>query len=150
MHYEETTLIDAPVESIWRLTTDVDGWPAFLPTVQRLERLDDGPLRVGSAARLKQPGQSAAVWTVTRLEPMREFTWETRRTGIRMTGRHLLEASGTGTRNTLVLDTDGPGAGLFSALFGGLMRKSIRLEGAAFARRATSDPRHRPGRGENG
>jgi carbon monoxide dehydrogenase subunit G len=137
MRYEETTLIDAPVETIWRLTTDIDGWAAFMPTVQRLDRLDDGPLRVGSTARVKQPGQSAAVWTVSRLDPMREFTWETRRPGLRMTGRHLLEPSGTGTRNTLVLETAGPAAGLFAALFGGLMRKSIHREAAAFARQAT-------------
>jgi uncharacterized membrane protein len=138
MHYEESTLIDAPVELIWRLTTDVEDWPAFMPTVQKLDRLDDGPIRVGSTARVKQPGQTAAVWTVTRLEPMREFTWETRRMGTRLTGRHLLEPSGTGTRNTLVLETAGPGAGLLSALFGGLMRKSIRQEAAAFAHRATA------------
>jgi uncharacterized membrane protein len=137
MRYEETIHIDAPVELIWRLTTDIDDWPAFMPTVQRLERLDDGPLRVGSTARLKQPGQSAAVWTVTRLEPMREFTWETRRLGVRMTGRHLLERAGAGTRNTLVLETEGPAAGVFTALFGGMMRKSVHREGAAFARRAT-------------
>ena len=138
MYYEETTLIDAPVDLIWRLTTEVGDWPAFMPTVQRLERLDVGPLRVGSTARIKQPGQSAAVWTVTRLEPMREFTWETRRMGIRMTGRHLLEPAGSGTRNTLVLETAGPGSGVFSALFGGLMRSSIRQEAAAFARQATA------------
>ena len=138
MRYEETTLIDAPVELIWRLTTDIDAWASFMPTVQRVERLDDGPLRVGSTARLKQPGQRTAVWTVTRLEPLREFTWETRRPGLRMTGRHLLEPAGAGTRNTLVLATEGPAAGLFSALFGGLMRKSIHREAAAFARQATA------------
>jgi uncharacterized membrane protein len=138
MRYEETTLIDAPVELIWRLTTDVDGWPSFMPTVQRLERLDDGPLRVGSTARIKQPGQFAAVWTVTVLEPMREFTWETRRPGLRLTGRHLLEPAGTGTRNTLVLESAGPAAGLFSTLFGGLMRRSLHQEASSFARRATA------------
>jgi carbon monoxide dehydrogenase subunit G len=136
MRYEETTLIDAPVALIWRLTTDIDDWPAFMPTMQKLDRLDDGPLRVGSTARVKQPGQTAAVWTVTRLEPMREFTWETRRPGIRMTGRHLLEPSGTGTRNTLVLETAGPAAGVFTALFGPLLRKAIQREAAAFARQA--------------
>jgi hypothetical protein len=136
MHCEETTLIDAPVDLIWRLTTEIGDWPAFMPTVRRVERLDSGPLRVGSTARLKQPGQTAAVWTVTRLDPLREFTWETRRTGFRMTGRHLLEPAGAGTRNTLMLDTDGRTAALFSALFGGLMRSSIHRESAAIARQA--------------
>jgi uncharacterized membrane protein len=134
MRYEESTLIDAPVDLIWRLTIEIDDWPAFMPTVRSIERLDDGPLRVGSTARLKQPGQTPAVWTVTRLEPLREFTWETRHPGIRLTGRHLLEPAGEGTRNTLVLEATGP----FSALFGGLVRKSLHREAAAFARRATA------------
>jgi uncharacterized membrane protein len=136
MHFEETTLIDAPVDLIWRLTTEIDRWPTFVPTVRHVERLDSGPLRVGSTARVKQPGQTAAIWTVTRLEPRREFTWETRRLGLRLTGRHLLEPAGSGTRNTLVLQTDGRGAAAFSAVFGALMRSSVRREGAAFAREA--------------
>jgi len=138
MRYAETTLIDAPVELVWQLTTRIGDWPAFLPTVRRLERLDTGELRVGSAARIKQPGQSAAVWTVTRLEPAREFTWETRRPGLRLTGRHLLEAAGEGTRMTLVLETAGPAAGVVSALLGGVMRSSLRREGEGFARRAAA------------
>jgi len=33
-----------------------------------VERLDDGPITLGSRARVKQPGQRPAVWTVTELE----------------------------------------------------------------------------------
>ncbi|MBO3742678.1 SRPBCC family protein [Actinoplanes flavus] len=138
MRYEEITHIDAPVELIWSLTTRIDDWPAFLPTVQRLERLDAGELRVGSSARLKQPGQTSAVWTVTRLEPMREFTWETHRTFLRLTGRHLLEPVGAGTRMTLVLETAGRAAGVASTVFGGMMRSSLRRESTGFARRAAT------------
>jgi hypothetical protein len=136
MRYEDTTLVDAPVPLLWRLTIQVGDWPAFLPTVQRLERLDAGELRVGSTARIKQPGQSRSIWTVTRLEPMREFTWETSRPGLRLIGRHLLEAAGDGTRMTLVLETAGPAAGVASALFGGMMRASLRREATGFARQA--------------
>ncbi|GAA2640062.1 hypothetical protein Adu01nite_75610 [Paractinoplanes durhamensis] len=106
--------------------------------MQRLDRLDAGELRVGSTARLKQPGQSSAVWTVTRLEPERDFSWRTSRAGVRMTGRHLLAAVDGGTRMTLVLETEGPAAGLLSALFGGLMRASLRREAAGFARQAAA------------
>ncbi|BCY10756.1 SRPBCC family protein [Actinoplanes sp. L3-i22] len=138
MRYEETVLIDAPVAVVWGLTTRIADWPAFLPTVRRLTRLDSGELRVGSAARLDQPGQTPAIWTVTRLEPMREFTWATRRTGLRLTGRHLLEPAGAGTRMTLVLETAGPLAGVTSVLFGALLRASLRRESEGFARRATA------------
>jgi uncharacterized membrane protein len=138
MRYAEDTLIDAPVELIWRLTTRIEDWPTFLPTIRRLERLDAGELRIGSTARVKQPGQSSAVWTVTHLEPAREFTWETSRPGLRLIGRHLLEPAGAGTRMTLVLQTTGRAAGVASTLFGGLMRSSLRQEAAGFARRAAA------------
>ena len=136
MQREDSTVIDAPVDVVWRLTTDVAAWPAFMPTVERVERLDDGPLRVGSTARLKQPGQTPAVWTVTRLEEQREFTWETRRLGLRMAGRHLLEPAGDGTRNTLVVEVTGPGAKLFGLLLGGAIDRAIREENAAFRKAA--------------
>ncbi len=138
MRYEETALIDAPIDLIWRLTIRIDDWPTFLPTVRRVQRLDAGELRVGSSARLEQPGQSSAVWTVTRLDPMREFTWETKRPGLRLTGRHLLEPAGTGTRMTLVLQGAGPLAGVASVLLGGMMRTSLRRESAGFAERAAA------------
>jgi carbon monoxide dehydrogenase subunit G len=138
MRYEETTVVDAPIEQVWRLTTDIQDWAAFLPTVQRLERLDTGELRVGSSARIKQPRQSTAVWTVTCIDPAREFSWETSRMGVRMIGRHLLEATGAGTRMTLVLETSGAGAGLLTALFGGMMRSSLRRETESFARHAVT------------
>jgi uncharacterized membrane protein len=135
MLYENTLVIEAPLDRLWRLTTDIAAWPAFLPTVQRLERLDDGPVRVGSRARIKQPAQTEAVWTVTRLEPQREFTWETKRMGIRMIGgHHLEEAPGGGVRNRLTIEVTGRGAGLFMALVGAAVRRSIREENAAFQR----------------
>ena len=60
-----------------------------------VERLDDGPLAVGSRARVA-PGQRARVWTVTRLEPGRLFAWEARALGVRMNGSHHLEATAAG------------------------------------------------------
>jgi uncharacterized membrane protein len=137
MQREHSTVIAAPVDEVWRLTTDVTAWPTFMPTVQRVERLDDGPLRVGSSARLKQPGQAPAVWTVTRLDPQREFTWQTRRMGLRMTGRHLLAPAADGTRNTLIVEVTGRGAGLFALLMGGVIGRVIRSENAAFRAAAT-------------
>lgn len=138
MLYENTLVIEAPLDRLWHLTTDIAAWPAFLPTVQRLERLDDGPLRVGSKARIKQPAQTEAVWTVTRLEPQREFAWETRRMGMRMIGAHYLEEVPGGTRNRLTIEVVGRGAALFMAVLGGAVRRTIREENAAFQRKATA------------
>ena len=138
MRYIDTVMIDAPVDTVWDLTIDVVHWPDITPTVTRVQRLDEGPMRVGSQARIKQPGQAEAVWTVTRLENRREFTWQTKRLGLTMTGSHHLEAVGTGTRNTLTLDVEGRGAGVFSRLFGRLMRNSIATENAGFRTAASA------------
>ncbi|GIE96602.1 SRPBCC family protein [Paractinoplanes rishiriensis] len=136
MRYQHSVLIEAPVDRVWQLTTDVAAWPTFMPTMQSVERLDPGPLRVGSTARIKQPAQSAAVWTVTRLVDRQEFAWETHRMGLRMIGSHRLEPVDGGTRNTLGIEVIGRGAGLFGAILGPALRRAIQQENAAFQRTA--------------
>lgn len=138
MYREHSTVISAPPSLVWRLTTDVGQWPSFMPTVQSVTPLDPAPPQVGGRARVKQPGQTAAVWTVTTLTPMTEFTWETRRMGLRMVGRHLLAPADGGTRNTLSIEVTGRGAGLFAALFGGMIARVIARENAAFERAAAA------------
>jgi ribosome-associated toxin RatA of RatAB toxin-antitoxin module len=137
MYREHSTVINAPASVVWRLTTDVVKWPTFMPTVQHVELLTPGELRVGSSARVKQPGQTTAVWTVTRIEPMTEFTWETRRMGLRMIGRHLLAPAGEGTRNTVSIEVAGRGSGLFALFFGGMIARVMRQESAAFEKAAS-------------
>jgi len=136
MYREHSTIISAPPPVVWGLTTDVEKWPSFMPTVQQVTLLEPGALRVGGSARAKQPGQSAAVWTVSRLAPMSEFTWETKRMGLRMIGRHLLAPVDEGTRNTLSIEVTGRGAGLFGLFFGGMIARVIRQENEAFQRAA--------------
>jgi uncharacterized membrane protein len=138
MRFEDTVTIDAPAQVVWGLTLDVTSWPTITPTMTRIERLDDGPMHVGSSARVKQPRQTAAVWTVTRLEEGREFTWQTKRMGLTMTGSHLIEPTGDGCRNKLTLDVEGPGSVLFGRLFGRMLQSSIATENAGFRARAQS------------
>jgi uncharacterized membrane protein len=132
MRWTETVLIDAPVAVVWRLTTDVEGWPAISPTITTVERLDDGPLRVGSRARIKQPGQPTAVWTVTEFEPDAGFSWRTVRPGLVLTGTHRVTAEPKGCRNTLHLDASGPLSRPLGLLLGGVFRKVLRTENAGF------------------
>lgn len=136
MEWTHTQTIDAPADLVWGLTTDVTAWPQYMPTVQSVERLDEGPLRVGARARIKQPGQRTALWTVTELTPGRTFSWRSERRGVAMTGSHLVEADGAGARSTLTLTMSGPLAPVLGPLLGPLMRRVLRTENACFAERA--------------
>jgi hypothetical protein len=136
MRWTDTARIQATPELVWQLTTDLAGWPAITPTVRRVDRLDDGPLRVGSCARVRQPGQLPAVWTVTELDPGRRFVWQTRRPGLVMVATHQLEPDGDGCRNTLLLDAAGLLARPVGLLLGPLLRNALRVENAGFTRAA--------------
>lgn len=132
MRFTDSTLVKAPPDVVWRLTIDVTSWPSLSPTMTRVERLDDGPIQVGSSARVKQPAQPAGVWTVTRLDDQRAFVWQTVRPGLTMVGSHLLAETEAGCQNTLELELIGPLATPIGLLLGPLMRRSIRQENAGF------------------
>lgn len=102
----------------------------------RIERLDTGPLVVGSQARVKQPGQRAAVWTVTALAPGRSFTWTARTLGIEFAGTHEVVPVGDACTNVLVLELTGRGAPVLGRLLAPVLRRAIRQENAGFKTRA--------------
>ena len=43
MDISHTLTIPAPVDTVWALTTDIERWPKVMPTVTKVDRLDDGP-----------------------------------------------------------------------------------------------------------
>jgi uncharacterized membrane protein len=144
MEWTHTQVIDAPAAVVWELAVDVAAWPEYMPTVQSVERLEEGPLRLGAGARIKQPGQGAAVWTVTELTPGHTFSWRSQRRGMAMTGSHRVEPEGTGARSTLTLTMSGPLAPVLGPLLAPLMRKVLRTENACFAERAAQVSRRAP------
>jgi len=136
MRIEDSIDIAAPPERIWDLTVDVEAWPRHTASITSVERLDDGPLRIGSTAKIKQPGQGAKTWTVDTLEQGHRFAWSTRALGARMTGTHVVDAQPSGTRNTLRIDIVGPLAPLLGPLVARPIRKALRMENEGFKRAA--------------
>ncbi|MFF2958720.1 SRPBCC family protein [Streptomyces sp. NPDC057963] len=55
VRHRTETVIHAPLTSIWKLQTDVERWPSWQAPVETAERLDQGPLRQGSAFRWTTP-----------------------------------------------------------------------------------------------
>src|SRR5690349_15170389 len=105
--FEHAIAISAPPERVWEILVDVEAWPARIPTVDRAERLDDGPLAVGAKTRLAQPKLPEAVWTVTELIPGTAFTWTSSSPGVRIAASHLVEPIAAGSRLTLSVDLSG-------------------------------------------
>ncbi|MEU6105845.1 SRPBCC family protein [Streptomyces flaveolus] len=59
VRHRTETVIHAPLKTVWRLQTDVERWPAWQSPVESAERLDEGPLRQGSAFRWTTPPNPA-------------------------------------------------------------------------------------------
>lgn len=133
MQWDNSITIDAPAGVVWGLNVDVERWPTMTPTMQKVQRLEPGPLRLGASARVKQPGQSTAVWTVTHFVDGHEFAWQTRRLGMVLEGRHVVAALGDNqSRNTLSVRVTGFGSRLFGTLIGPAITKALRLENEGF------------------
>lgn len=132
MRIEHELLIDAPVDTVWALTVDVERWPEITPTITTVTRLDDRPLGVGGQARIKQPGQRSRVWTVTRLDAPHRFEWEAAMGPVRMRGGHQLEAEGDRCCNRLSLELTGFASGLFGRLAHRTLRSAITRENEGF------------------
>jgi uncharacterized protein YndB with AHSA1/START domain len=130
--------IETDPRHVWATISDVARWPEWLDTVSSVDRLDDGPLRVGSRARIKQPGFPPAVWEVTELVEGHHFTWEARGPGFRSIGRHVVEPTVNGADVTLGIEQTGPLAGLADRLWGRRTRDYVEREGRCLALRVTS------------
>ena len=96
-----------------------------------VELLDEGPLRIGSRARIHQPKMRTMIWTVTLLQTGREFTWECNTPGIRSIGGHRITLPVTGgVRLDLTVDLVGPLASAAHAFLGKRKQRYIDLEAA--------------------
>lgn len=121
MRFEASIDITAPAEHVFAVYSDVERWPEWTRSVTSVERLDEGPLRVGSRARIRQPRLPVAVWEVTEVVPDRSFTWVARGPGVITTGSHVVTPLDGGDRvkATALLEQ----AGLLGPLVGRLTKR---------------------------
>lgn len=138
MRVVDSIHIDAPIETVWSVTQDVERWPEWTPTVTRVQLLGEGGLGLGSVARIKQPLQPEAEWVVTEFLPGKRFAWQTRRSGLTMLGTHDLSEDGRGTRNVLSVDASGSLALLLWPVLRLAMRKALSDENNGLKRRCES------------
>lgn len=136
MRVEHVIHIDAPPETVWRVTEDVERWPEWTPTVTSVQRVGSSPFGLGSVARVKQPAQPEAEWVVTAYERGRRFAWETRRTGLHMIGTHEISPEGSGTKNLLRVEANGPVAVLLWPVLTFAIRRALSDENQGLKKRA--------------
>ncbi|EAP98542.1 hypothetical protein JNB_00200 [Janibacter sp. HTCC2649] len=138
MEQHVTVDIAATPERVWEVMTDVERWPEWTDTVTSVTRLDEGPLAVGSKARVEQPKLPPTEYTVTEVEPGRSFTWVAKGPGVLTMARHSVEAqSGGGTRALLSVEQTGLlGVVMGRLFFKGLTDRYLALEAAGLKARS--------------
>ena len=134
--------IAAPAADVWRVLSDVEGWPAWLPTVTAARGLHGPRLTAGNRFRLTQPAQRAAVWRVDAVRLGTGFSWR-REDGV-FAAYHRIEPRGAGCAVHTVL----MGRAISPLLWGALrplLTLAVAAEGHALrracaARRGPSGP----------
>jgi hypothetical protein len=127
-HFRIDVEIQAAPDRVWSVMGDFERWPEWTPTVTSIQRLDGGPVAIGSRLRIRQPKLPPAVWRLTQLDPGKSFTWVTGGPGVRVTARHWVEASESGSRATLSLQFSGLLGPLVARLTRGLNQRYLALE----------------------
>ncbi|WP_152360858.1 SRPBCC family protein [Microlunatus speluncae] len=135
MKIERELIIDAPVDVVWSVMSDVERWPEMTASMTSV-RLLDGELRLGARAEVVQPKLPKAIWTVTRWDEGRRFDWTARSAGLTTVGIHGVEATTGGTRAYIGAEQTGFLAPLLALLIGKLSEGYLDLEIAGFRDRS--------------
>ncbi len=138
--FTRTVDIVAPAERVWHVMSDVSRWHDWTASITSIKRLDNGPLRVGSRAVVRQPKLPPGLWKVTSVDEGRRFTWVNTAPGVRIVGHHAVEAVGSGSRASLSLEFHGMLAGVLLWLTGALTERYLDLESAGLKRESEEKP----------
>lgn len=126
--FQISTEINAPVEQVWQIQTDVERWPDWTASVLSIEPITPLPLVVGSSVCIRQPGFSAAIWTVTALEPGVHFVWESRSPGVKAIAQHMLTTTASGCTVELRMAFEGALGGVVGFLMRRVTQRFLELE----------------------
>jgi len=130
---------------VWAVLLDVERWPEWTTSVSRIQRMDLGPLTLGSRTRIWQPRLMPAVWCVTSLDDGRRvFGWTTRTLGVKIVGRHQVNALKNHSRVDLSLHYTGPLSAIAARFYGTLTRDYLAREGDGLKQFCENLPASRP------
>ena len=132
--------IRASPARVWSMLLDVERWPEWTASVISARRLEFGPLVLGSRTRIVQPRLSKATWKVTSFdEKKRDFAWTARSIGLKVVGRHKVDAFGPDSRVTLSLHYSGLFGLLVARSSRDILWKSLEMQGAGLKARCEAE-----------
>ena len=128
--FRQTVEIRVSPARVWSVLLDVERWPEWTTSVTRIQRMEVGAISMGSRVRIWQPRLRPAVWCVTSLDERRRiFAWTTRAFGVKIIGRHQVEAlKNSFTRLCLSIEYSGPLSAVVTRFYGDLSRDYIARE----------------------
>jgi len=121
--------IDAPIDVVWSVFTDVERWPTWASSFTSVE-LIDGPMRLGAKARIRQPKLPTVVWEVIKWEPGHSWTWAATGPGARTEASHVLTSAGGRTVAEQAIVSTGPLGRLLAWMWRSLTRRYLAIEAA--------------------
>jgi uncharacterized protein YndB with AHSA1/START domain len=136
---EQSTSIEiaAPPERVWEVLSDVEHWSEWTETVTGVQLLAEGPLRIGTRARISQPRIPVTEYTVTELAAGHSFTWVATGPGVRTTASHSIEElPDGGSRVRLSVEQSGWLGSVMGRLYRGLTDRYLANESAGLTARA--------------
>jgi hypothetical protein len=137
--------IRVPPARVWAVLLDVERWPEWTTSVSRIQRVEVGPITLGSRVRIWQPRLRPAVWQVTSLDGRRRtFAWTTHNFGVKVIGRHQVETHRNISRLCLSVQYSGPLSAIVTRLYGNLSRDYIAREAEGLKKFSESLPASHP------
>src|SRR5215470_17864324 len=127
--------IDAPIEVVWSIFTDIERWPTWASSFTSVE-LIDGPMRLGARARIRQPRLPTVVWEVTKWQPGRSWTWTTTSPGARTEASHVLSRVSERTIAEQSITWSGAIGRLAGFVWRWLTRRYLALEATGLKQRS--------------
>jgi uncharacterized membrane protein len=91
MYLQASIDIHAEIKCVWDTLMDLERWPEWTRSIDKVERLDNAEFGAGSRVRIRQPRIPVAIWKVTEFELGRSFTWVSEVFGIKSVATHRLE-----------------------------------------------------------
>lgn len=136
MKIESQVIIQADIEVLWAVITDVNNWPMWDPH-EEAARLE-GPFATGTKGWSKPKGAPDAHWVITNVEAGRAWGSESPLPGGKIAGQTTLEPLTEGrVRCTKTVTVTGFLVPLFYLYFGRLIRVDMDRTWAALEREAS-------------